>query len=116
ISHPWPASTCENPRTSRKKTRSAVTSLLYTITWAPKIMNLLPFPRSNWRLAPAAGQGAAWNPLRQASLRHPIVPSEFFIVHCRPQEAEKQRSHAGRGGQHAAAALAQSRGTAVEVN
>src|SRR5262249_31716317 len=41
ISQPWPASTDENPRTSRKKARSAVESLLYTITCAPKIMNLL---------------------------------------------------------------------------
>src|SRR5579862_6144995 len=38
ISHPWPASTEASPRISRKKARSAAASLLYTITWAPKII------------------------------------------------------------------------------
>src|SRR5580704_3078587 len=38
LSHPWPASTEERPRISRKKARSASASSLNRITWAPKIM------------------------------------------------------------------------------
>src|SRR5262249_6446786 len=81
ISHPWPASTDENPRVCRKKARSAVASLLYTTTWAPKIMNAPLVRLSSTEVAGRSRERQSWR-LDGHLAAHARIGSAIDLAHA----------------------------------